>query len=100
MWHLLFKKVKKKKKTWNPCRIPRLVEVENSPPRAPGSSPRPKLKEGMSNEINFAQFPREPSTAKSTPLHKGAIEYTFRITKQSMSSHKSIDDNAPRTPKC
>ena len=43
------------------------------------SSPRTKLKEGMSSEINFAQFPREPSIAKSTPLHKGAIEYTFRI---------------------
>ena len=44
-------------------------DVENSPPRAPyiedeiwGSSPRTKLKEGMSSKINFAQFPREPST--------------------------------------
>ena len=81
--------------------------MENSPPRASyiedeiwGSSPRIKLKEGMSSEINFAQFPREPSTAKSAPLHKGAIEYTFRILKRSASSHKSINDGAPRTPKC
>ena len=100
----MFKKVKKK--TWNSCRIPRLVDVENSPPRASyiddeiwGSSPRIKLKEGMSSEINFAQFPREPSIAKSAPLHKGAIEYTFRILKRSASSQKSIDDGAPRTPK-
>ena len=72
-----------------------IVDVEDSPPRAPyiedeiwGSSPRTKLKEGMSSKINFAQFPREPSTAKSTPLHKGVIEYTFRIPKQSASSLK------------
>ena len=45
----------------------------------------------MSSEINFAQFPREPSTAKSTPLHKGAIEYVFRIPKRSVPSHKSIN---------
>ena len=95
-----------KKKTWNSCRIPRLVDVENSPPRASyiedeiwGSSPRIKLKEGMSSEINFAKFPREPLTAKSASLHKGAIEYTFRIPKRSVSSYKSIDDGAPRTPK-
>ena len=81
--------------------------MENSPPRVPyiedeiwGSSLCIKLKEGMSSEINFAQFLREPSTAKSAPLHKGAIEYTFRIPKRSASSHKSIDDGAPRTPKC
>ena len=91
----MFKKVKKK--TWNSCRIPRLVDVENSPPRASyiedeiwGSSPRIKLKEGMSSEINFAQFPREPSIAKSAPLHKGAIEYTFRILKRSASSQKVL----------
>ena len=82
----MFKKVKKK--TWNSCRIPRLVDVENSPTRAPyiedeilRSSPRTKLKEGMSSEINFAQFPREPSTVKFVPLHKGTIEYTFCILK-------------------
>ena len=49
--------------------------------------------------MNFAQFLREPSTAKFAPLYKGAIEYTFRISKRSTSSHKSIDDSAPRTPK-
>ena len=54
----------------------------------------------MLSEINFAQFPREPSTAKSTPLHKDAIEYTFRIPNRSASSHKSINDSVPRTPKC
>ena len=46
-----------------------------------GSSPHTKLKEGMSSKINFTKFPREPSTSKFTPLHKGAIEYTFRIPK-------------------
>ena len=30
-------------------------------------------------------------------LHKGAIEYTFRIPKR---SHKSVNDSAPRTSKC
>ena len=96
----------KVEKTWNFYRIPRLVDVENSPPWAPyiegkiwGNSLRTKLKEGMSSEINFAQFPREPSTAKSAPLHKGAIEYTLRIPKRSTSSHKSINDSVPRTPK-
>ena len=80
--------------------------MEDSPPRAPyiedeiwGSSLRTKLKEGMSSEINFAQFLREPSTAKSVPLHKGAIEYTFRIPKRSASPHRSTNDDAPRTPK-
>ena len=41
--------------------------MENSPPRAPyiedeiwGSSPRTKLKEGMSSEMNFAKLPKEP----------------------------------------
>ena len=102
----MFKKVKKKKKTWNSCKIPRLVDVENSPPRAPyiedeiwWSSPRTKLKEGMSSEKNFAQFPRETLTAKSAPLHKGSIEYTFRIPKRFVSSYKSINDSAPRTLK-
>ena len=96
----------RKWKTWNSCRIPRLVDVENSPLKAPyiedeiwRSSLRTKLKEGMSSEINFAQFPKEPSTAKSTLHHKGAIEYTFRIPKRFASSHKSIDDSAPRTSK-
>ena len=96
----------KKKKTWNFYRVPRLVDMEDGPLRVPyieneiwGSSPRTKLKKGMSSKINFAQFAREPSTAKSTPLHKGAIEYTFRIPKRSASSQKSINDNAPCTPK-
>ena len=54
----------------------------------------------MSSKISFAQFPREPSTSKSAPLHKGAIEYTFRIPKRSAYPQKeSIDDNAPRTLK-
>ena len=79
---------KKSEKTWNSCRVPRLVDVEDSLLRVPyiedeiwGSSPRTKLKEGMSSKINFAQFPREPSTAKFALLHKGAIEYMFRIPK-------------------
>ena len=100
----MFKKVKK---LGTPVGFPRIVGVEDSPPKAPyiedeiwGSSQRTKLKEGMSNEINFAQFSREPSTTKPTPLHKSAIEYTFRTPKRSASSHKSINDNAPRTPKC
>ena len=96
----------KVEKTWNSYRILGLVDVENSPLRTPyiedeiwESSPRIKLKEGMSSEINFTQFPKEPSTTKSVPLHKGAIEYTFRIPKWSASSQKSINGNAPRTPK-
>ena len=96
----------KVEKTWNSYRILGLVDVENSPPRASyiedeiwGNSPCTKLKEGMSSEINFAQVPREPSTTKSASLHKGVIEYTLRILKQSASSHKSINDSAPRTPK-
>ena len=94
-------------KTWNSYRILGLVDVENSPLRVPyieseirGNLPRIKLKEGMSSGINFAQFSREPSTAKFAPLHKGAIEYTLRITKRSVSSHKSINDSAPCTLKC
>ena len=97
---------KKKKKTWNSYKIPGLVDVENSPLRTPyiedeiwESSLRTKLKEGISSEINFTQFPREPSIAKSALLHKGAIEYTFCIPKRSASSHKSINDGAPHTPK-
>ena len=80
--------LKENEKTWNFCRVPRLVDVEDGHFRVPyiegeiwGSSPHTKLKEGMSSKINFAQFPREPSTSKSVPLHKGAIEYTFRIPK-------------------
>ena len=75
-------------KTWNSYRILGLVDVENSPLRVPyieseirGNLPRIKLKEGMSSGINYAQFSRKPSTAKSTPFHKGAIEYTLRISK-------------------
>ena len=69
--------VQESEKTWNSYRIPRVVDLEDSPLRAPyiedeiwGSSPRTKLKEGMSSEINFAQFPREPSTAKSARFIK------------------------------
>ena len=96
----------KVEKTWNSYRIPGLVDVENSLPRALyiegeiwGNSPRTKLKEGMSSLINFAQFPRELSITKSAPLHKGAIEYTLRIPKRSASSHKSINDSVPHTSK-
>ena len=97
---------KKKKKTWNSYKIPRLVNVENSPLRTPyiedkiwESLPRTKLKEGMSSEINFTQFPREPSTAKFASLHKSAIEYTFRIPKRPALSHRSTNDDAPCMPK-
>ena len=97
---------RKVKKTWNSCRVPRLVDVEDNPLRVPyiedeiwGSLLRTKLKEGMSSKINFVQFPREPSTAKSASLHKGAIECAFRTLKRFASSHKSINDNALRTPK-
>ena len=75
---------KENEKTWNFCRIPRLVGVEDGPLRVPyiegeiwRNSPCTKLKEGMSSKINFAQFPKEPLTSKSASLHKGAIEYTF-----------------------
>ena len=98
--------IQESEKTWNSCKIPRIVEVEDCPPRVPyiedeiwGSSLHKKLKEGMSSEINFAQFPREPSTTKFAPLHKGAIEYMFRIPKRSVSSHRSTNDDAPRTLK-
>ena len=80
---------KENEKTWNFCRVPRLVDVEDGPLRVPyiegeiwGSSPHTKLKEGMLSKINFAKFPREPSTSKSAPLNKVAIEYTFRILKR------------------
>ena len=96
----------KVEKTWNSYRILGLVDVENSPLRAPyiegeigGNLPRTKLKEGMSSGINYAQFSREPSTAKSALLHKGAIEYTLCIPKRSLSSHKSINDSVPYIPK-
>ena len=86
---------KENEKTWNFYRVPRLVGVEDGPLRVPyiegeiwGNSLRTKLKEGMSSKMNFAQFPREPSTSKSVPLHKGAIEYTFRILKRSTLSPK------------
>ena len=86
---------KENEKTWNFSRVPRLVDVEDGPVRVPyiegeiwESSPHTKLKEGMSSKINFAQFPKEPLTSKSAPLHKGAIEYTFRISKRSALSPK------------
>ena len=86
---------KENEKTWNFCRVPRLMDVEDGPLRVSyiereiwGSSPHTKLKEGMSSKINFAQFPREPSTSKSAPLHKGAIEYIFHIPKRSTLSPK------------
>ena len=47
-----------------------------------------QFKEGMSSEIILAQFPREPLASKSVPLHKGAVEYTFRIPKRSALSPK------------
>ena len=98
--------VQESEETWNPCRIPRIVGAEDSPSKAPyiedeiwEGSPCTKLQEGMSSEINFAQFPREPSAAKSTPLHKGAIEYTFCVSKRSALPYKSTNGDAPRTLK-
>ena len=86
---------KESEETWNFCRVPRPVDVEDGPLRVPyiedkiwGSSPHTKFKEGMSSKITLAQFPREPPTSKSVPLHKGAIEYTFRILKRSALSPK------------
>ena len=80
---------KESEETWNFYRVPRLVDVEDGPLRVPyiedeiwGSSPHTKFKERMSSKITLAQFPREPPTSKSMPLHKGAIEYTFRIPKR------------------
>ena len=84
-----------------------MIGVEDRPPKALyikdeiwESSPHTKLQEGMSSEINFAKLPRGPSTAKSVPLHKGAIEYTFRVLKRFASSHKGTNDDAPRASKC
>ena len=98
--------VQESEKTCNSCKIPRIIGVEDRPPKMLyiedeiwESSPRMKLQEGMSSEINFAQFPREPLTAKSAPLYKGAIEYTFRVPKRFASSHKITNDNAPHAPK-
>ena len=98
--------VQESEKTCNSCKISRIIGVEDRPPKALyiedeiwESSPRMKLQEGMSSEINFAQCPREPSTAKSAPLHKGTIECTFRVPKRSASSHKSTNDDAPRASK-
>ena len=99
---------KESEETWNFRRVPRPVDVEGGPLRVPyiedeiwGSSPHTQFKEGIASKITLAQFPREPSTSKSVPLHKGAIEYTFRIPKRfALSSKESIDDDAPRTPKC
>ena len=86
---------KENEKTWNFCKAPRLVGVKDGPFRGPyikgeiwGNSPRTKLKEGMSKKENFAQFPKRPSTSKSVPLHKDAIEYTFHILKRSALSPK------------
>ena len=87
--HLFCFLFKENEKTWNFCRVLRLVGVEDGPLRVPyiegeiwGNTSRIKLKEGMSSKINFPQFLRESSTSKSVSLHKGAIEYTFRIPKQ------------------
>ena len=103
---IFFLFVQESEETWNPCRIPRIVSAEDSPPKAPyiedeiwEGSPCTKLQEGMLSEINFAQFPREPSAAKSTPLHKGAIEYTFCVSKRSALPYKSTNGDAPRTLK-
>ena len=86
---------KESEKTWNFYKVPRLANVEDGPLKVLyiedeiwGSPPRTKLKEGMSSKINFAQFPWEPSIAKSAPLHKDAIKYTFRIPKRSASFPK------------
>ena len=66
------------------------MDVKDGPFRVPyiegeiwGSSLHTEFKEGMLSKMNFTQFPREPSISKSAPLHKGAIEYAFRIPKQS-----------------
>ena len=80
---------KESEETWNFCRVPRLVDVEDGPLRVPyiedeiwGCLPHTQFKEGMSSKITLVQFPREPSTSKSVLLYKGAIEYTFRIPKR------------------
>ena len=85
----IFLLFRENEKTWNFCKVSRLVGVEDGPLRVSyiegeiwGNLPRTKLKEGMSSKINFAQFPRGPSTFEFAPLHKGTIEYTFRIPKR------------------
>ena len=79
--------------------------VENVPLKAPyiegkvwGSSLSTEFKERMSNKMNSTRFPKEPSVSKSAPLHKGTIEYTSRIPKQSALPPKGKHD-APRMPK-
>ena len=64
--------------------------VENVPLRAPyiegeawGSSLPTEFKERMSNEMNSTRFLKEPSVSKFASLHKGTIEYAYRIPKQS-----------------
>ena len=86
---------KENEKIRNFCKVSRLMDVEDGPLKVPyiegeiwGNSSRTKLKEEMLSEINFAQFSREPSIAKSALHHKGTIEYTFRIPKQSALSLK------------
>ena len=80
---------KESEETWNFRRVPRPVDVKGGPLRVPyiedeiwGSSPHTQFEQGMSSKITLAQFPREPLTFKSVPLHKGAIEYTFCIPKR------------------
>ena len=58
-----------------------------------------KFKERITSEISPTQFPRKPSTARFTSLHKGTNECAPHILKRSASLHKSINDGAPYTPK-
>ena len=83
------------KETWNFRKVPRLADVEDSPLRRPyiegeiwESTLCIEFKERMSSKMNFTPFPREPSVSKSAPFHKSAIEYAFRIPKQSALSPK------------
>ena len=62
-----------------------------------GNLPRIKLEKGIPSEINLTQFPREPSTVESAPLHKGALECAPRIPKRYASSPKSLNDSASYT---
>ena len=69
--------------------------VENVHLKAPyiegeiwGSSLPTEFEERMSNKMNSTWFPREPSVSKSAPFHKGIIEYTSCIPKQSASPPK------------
>ena len=83
------------------------MDVEDGPLRVPyiegeiwGSSPHTKLKEGMSNKINFAQFPREPSIPNPRRFIKAALNtHSVYQNDPRYSQKESIDDNAPRTPK-